>query len=187
MLFLKSTSINEIFNKKNRLNSSLQPFKALSERRRGRDKEELSQNRNSVREKEKNYKAIYSTDNAAKGKRIRWGFLLGSRDAHSKNRGVSFRHGEGRISGVYRAENGGRRERHNGRGPLPFPVPLRAQKKPRSISASGLHLKRRLPTLPLVRSTIGVAKLNFSVRNGKRWNLRAIVTLISFQLIMKNE
>ena len=100
MLFLKSTSINEIFNKKNRLNSSLQPFKALSERRRGRDKEELSQNRNSVREKEKNYKAIYSTDNAAKGKRIRWGFLLGSRDAHSKNRGVSFRHGEVRISGA---------------------------------------------------------------------------------------
>ena len=62
---------------------------------------------------------------------------------------------------------------------LPFPVPVRAQKKPRSISTSRLHLKRRLPTLPLVRSTIGVAKLNFSVRNGKRWNLRAIVTLIS--------
>ena len=31
-----------------------------------------------------------------------------------------------------------------------------------------------------VRSTIGVAKLNFSVRNGKRWDLRAITTLISF-------
>ena len=137
MLFLKSTSINEIFNKKNRLNSSLQPFKALSERRRGRDKEELSQNRNSVREKEKNYKAIYSTDNAAKGKRIRWGFLLGSRDAHSKNRGVSFRHGEVRISGVYRAENGGRRERHSGRGPLPFPVPLRAQKSPGAFLPRG--------------------------------------------------
>ena len=27
-----------------------------------------------------------------------------------------------------------------------------------------------------LRSTIGVTKLNFSVRNGKRWNLRAIVT-----------
>ena len=53
------------------------------------------------------------------------------------------------------------------------------KKKPRSISASRLSVKRRLPTLPLVRSTIGVAKLNFSVRNGKRWNLRAIVTLIS--------
>jgi hypothetical protein len=86
MLFLKSTSINEIFNKKKRLNSGLRHFEALSERRRRKDKEELSQNRNSVREKEKNYKAIYSTDNAAKGKRIRWGFLLGSRDAHSKNR-----------------------------------------------------------------------------------------------------
>ena len=31
-----------------------------------------------------------------------------------------------------------------------------------------------------LRSTIGVTKLNFSVRNGKRWNLRAIVTWISF-------
>ena len=29
---------------------------------------------------------------------------------------------------------------------------------------------------PTIRSTIGVTKLNFSVRNGKRWNLRAIVT-----------
>ena len=41
-------------------------------------------------------------------------------------------------------------------------------KEPRS-DASGLYsIKRRLPTLPLVRSTIGVTKLNFSVRNGKR-------------------
>ena len=30
--------------------------------------------------------------------------------------------------------------------------------------------KRRRPTLPLVRSTIGADGLNFSVRNGKRWN-----------------
>ena len=37
-------------------------------------------------------------------------------------------------------------------------------------------LKRRLPTLPLLRSTIGVTRLNFSVRNGKRWNPRAITT-----------
>ena len=36
--------------------------------------------------------------------------------------------------------------------------------------------KRRLPTLPLLRSTIGVTGLNFSVRNGKRWNPGAIVT-----------
>ena len=52
------------------------------------------------------------------------------------------------------------------------------RENPRSISTSGifLSLKRRLPTLPHVRSTIGVTKLNFSVRNGKRWNLRAIVT-----------
>ena len=37
-------------------------------------------------------------------------------------------------------------------------------------------IKWRLPTLPHVCSTIGVTKLNFSVRNGKRWNLRAIIT-----------
>ena len=41
-----------------------------------------------------------------------------------------------------------------------------------------LRGKRRLPTLPLLRSTIGVTGLNFSVRNGKRWNPGAIVTLI---------
>ena len=46
---------------------------------------------------------------------------------------------------------------------------------------AGLHkesgLKRRLPTLPREnRSTIGVSELNFSVRNGKRWNLTAITT-----------
>ena len=43
-----------------------------------------------------------------------------------------------------------------------------------------LSLKRRLPTLPLLRSTIGVTRLNFSVRNGKRWIPRAITTLSSF-------
>ena len=54
----------------------------------------------------------------------------------------------------------------------------RRQKKSPTLKGPG-KLKRRLPTLPLVRSTIGVTKLNFSVRNGKRWNLRAIVTWIS--------
>ena len=49
------------------------------------------------------------------------------------------------------------------------------KKKSPTLKGPG-KLKRRLPTLPLVRSTIGVTKLNFSVRNGKRWNLRAIVT-----------
>ena len=41
--------------------------------------------------------------------------------------------------------------------------------------------KRRLPTLPQYSSTIGVTRLNFSVRNGKRWIPRAITTLISFK------
>ena len=47
--------------------------------------------------------------------------------------------------------------------------------------SSGFRLtsRRRLPTLPLLRSTIGVTRLNFSVRNGKRWIPRAIATLIS--------
>ena len=31
-------------------------------------------------------------------------------------------------------------------------------------------------------STIGVSELNFSVRNGKRWDLAAITTLISLNL-----
>ena len=31
------------------------------------------------------------------------------------------------------------------------------------------------------RSTIGVVRLNFSVRNGKRWNPHAITTLVFFQ------
>ena len=44
-------------------------------------------------------------------------------------------------------------------------------------------LKRRLPTLPLLRSTIGVTRLNFSVRNGKRWIPRAIATLMPFYLL----
>ncbi len=37
MLFLKFTSINEIFNKKNRLNSNLRPFKVLSEGKEGKE------------------------------------------------------------------------------------------------------------------------------------------------------
>ncbi len=36
--------------------------------------------------------------------------------------------------------------------------------------------KGRRPTLPLLRSTIGAAGLNFSVRNGKRWDPCAIAT-----------
>ena len=39
-----------------------------------------------------------------------------------------------------------------------------------------LLISWRLPTLPRVCSTIGVTGLNFSVRNGKRWNPGAITT-----------
>ena len=45
----------------------------------------------------------------------------------------------------------------------------------RSLEKDSL-IKRQLPTLPLLRSTIGVTGLNFSVRNGKRWNPGAIAT-----------
>ena len=53
-------------------------------------------------------------------------------------------------------------------------------KKGANLSTDSFHLRWRLPTLPLLRSTIGVTRLNFSVRNGKRWIPRAIATLISF-------
>ena len=36
---------------------------------------------------------------------------------------------------------------------------------------------------PTVRSTIGDGGLNFSVRNGKRWNPNAITTLISLRCL----
>ena len=47
----------------------------------------------------------------------------------------------------------------------------------KKVRPNDLTLKRRLPTLPREnRSTIGAGELNFSVRNGKRWNLTAITT-----------
>ena len=56
------------------------------------------------------------------------------------------------------------------------------RENPRSISTSGTSLKTAATYSPTICSTIGVTKLNFSVRNGKRWNLRAIATWISFSL-----
>ena len=54
----------------------------------------------------------------------------------------------------------------------------RGKKKspPASLQGRGGAARRRLPTLPLLRSTIGVAGLNFSVRDGKRWNPGAVAT-----------
>ena len=62
---------------------------------------------------------------------------------------------------------------------LPFFVPLcyntvTQKKAPENLAASGAQDGGYL--LSHLRSTIGVTKLNFSVRNGKRWNLRAIAT-----------
>ena len=54
---------------------------------------------------------------------------------------------------------------------------LYMQKDSLRIALEGVLLKSwRLPTLPRVCSTIGVTGLNFSVRNGKRWNPGAITT-----------
>ena len=51
-------------------------------------------------------------------------------------------------------------------------------KKGANLSTDSFHLRRRLPTLPLLRSTIGGQRLLFSEWEG-RWIPRAIATLIS--------
>ena len=54
---------------------------------------------------------------------------------------------------------------------------IQNQKDSLRIALEGvLQISWRLPTLPRVCSTIGVTGLNFSVRNGKRWNPGAITT-----------
>ena len=59
----------------------------------------------------------------------------------------------------------------------PGAAPEVAYRHKKKVRPFDLTLKRRLPTLPREnRSTIGVSELNFSVRNGKRWNLTAITT-----------
>ena len=50
------------------------------------------------------------------------------------------------------------------------------KKIPGALTTPGILIKTATTYSPTVCSTIGVTKLNFSVRNGKRWNLRAIVT-----------
>ena len=50
------------------------------------------------------------------------------------------------------------------------------KKIPGALTTPGILNKTATTYSPTVCSTIGVTKLNFSVRNGKRWNLRAIVT-----------
>lgn len=51
--------------------------------------------------------------------------------------------------------------------------------KPCSKKETELIIKWQRPTLPQLCSTIGAVGLNFSVRNGKRWNPYAIITLIN--------
>ena len=66
------------------------------------------------------------------------------------------------------------------------PVASGHKKRSRSVVAAG-PLQDGDYLLSHLRSTIGVTKLNFSVRNGKRWNLRAIVTWISFYVFMTHK
>ena len=53
------------------------------------------------------------------------------------------------------------------------------RKKPRTFSGSGSGGGYLLSHF---RSTIGVVRLNFSVRNGKRWIPHAITTLVFFSV-----
>ena len=50
------------------------------------------------------------------------------------------------------------------------------KKPPRNHNRGGQG--RRLPTLPPFGSTIGASGLNFSVRDGKRWDPAAIATFV---------
>ena len=64
--------------------------------------------------------------------------------------------------------------------PISLIIPISAKKKKPPVISH-----RRLPEgggylLSRFRSTIGVIRFNFSVRNGKRWSPYAIFTLISF-------
>ncbi len=51
------------------------------------------------------------------------------------------------------------------------------RKKPQAIAGSGLLIKTAASYSPALHcSTIGAGGLNFSVRNGKRWDPAAITT-----------
>ena len=61
-----------------------------------------------------------------------------------------------------------------------FPKARRVRAKKEGTARSAIPSKKwRQPTLPLVCSTIGAGGLNFSVRNGKRWDPAAIAARIS--------
>ena len=63
-----------------------------------------------------------------------------------------------------------------------FPCARTKQKKPPSDFSEGGWNKEGGYLLSRLRSTIGVTGLNFSVRNGKRWNPGAITTRISWHV-----
>ena len=101
--------------------------------------------------------------------------------------GCHVREGEARGNpdrhpGSPREAEGGERGWERDPGERCAPSPRARKKGSRPLTdSSPRSKKRRLPTLPLLRSTIGVTGLNFSVRDGKRWIPRAIATLISLK------
>ena len=68
-------------------------------------------------------------------------------------------------------------------GAPPLPNPLKHRKPIQHFAEpASFFLSHQNGGYLLLRSTIGVTGLNFSVRNGKRWIPRAITTLMSFFL-----
>ena len=82
---------------------------------------------------------------------------------------------ENRILHVLFTVPEGRCSDRAARGRLLFSVPGWTKKSPGSLRGlqGGDYLLFRF------RSTIGVIRFNFSVRNGKRWSPYALITLIS--------
>ena len=83
---------------------------------------------------------------------------------------------EWEVGGVWREKSGGRKQKEGEVAVASSP----SYKYGAGVTAFAItparFLKWRLPTLPLLRSTIGTIGLNFSVRNGKRWNPNVITT-----------
>ena len=80
------------------------------------------------------------------------------------------------IGGVWREKSGRRKEREGEEAVATSPSYKCGAGVTAFAITPALFLKWRLPTLPLLRSTIGTIGLNFSVRNGKRWNPNVITT-----------
>ena len=63
---------------------------------------------------------------------------------------------------------------------------MKAAEPPWSVGPERLAVENGGYLLSHLSSTIGVTGLNFSVRNGKRWNPRAIATLMVYRFYHTN-